>query len=75
MFVLLGLAAAVVILRVFGPLVVTRSQLAQERDMLNQDNEYLSQEISELRRKQENFANDREYTELEARRQGRVHSR
>ncbi|NLB68419.1 MAG: hypothetical protein GX804_01860 [Lentisphaerae bacterium] len=72
LLVLLGVVAAVLVIRLFAPLVVKRAQLAKERDELKQDNEYFSHEIATLRQKQENFANDPEYTELEARREGFV---
>lgn len=70
LFFILGLVAAVAVVKLFTPLVIERSRLVNERDMLKQDNEYSMNEISEARRKQENFANDPEYAVLVARREG-----
>ena len=70
LFSILGLVAAVAVVKLFTPLVKERSRLVSERDLLKLDNEYYMNEISEARRKQENFSNDPEYAVLVARREG-----
>ncbi len=67
--VLLLLAAAGTVFFLF-PLIVEQRQLAHERATLQRENDRISRDIAEFRRRQTDFQNDPEYSELEARREG-----
>ena len=71
-FIIIGIALAVGVSKVFYPLVAKRSQLIGEREAAVSDNEHLRKKISEFKQKQNDFQNDPEYIELVARRQGLV---
>lgn len=72
LFVVIGIALAVGVSKVFYPLVAKRSHFIGEREAVVSDNEHLRKKISEFKQKQNDFQNDPEYIELVARRQGLV---
>ena len=71
-FIIIGIALAVGVSKVFYPLVAKRSQLIGEREAAVSDNEHQRKKISEFKQKLNDFQNDPEYIELVARRQGLV---
>ncbi|MGI5869508.1 MAG: septum formation initiator family protein [Kiritimatiellia bacterium] len=72
LFIIIGVALAIGVVKVFYPLVTKRNELADARRAVVMDNEHLRKQISEYKQKQSDFQNDPEYIELVARRQGLV---